>query len=290
MSSLLRVEHVTISYNGKPISVEKVDDLTLNITLQEPNSAFETEFGRLQPLPKQGEILGIVGESGSGKSTIIKAVMGLLGEEGLVTKGDIWYKGENLTDMSTKELRRYLGKEIGMVFQDCKSALCPVRKIGAQIYEAVSEHEKASRHEVRNRAGEIMKKIGLNDADRVLDSYPFELSGGMNQRVGICTAMILHPNLLLADEPTSALDVTVQKQVAEELLFMRKTYNTAMILVTHNIGVVRMMADRILVLQNGQAREYGETEAVLDHPKDPYTKKLMSSVLHLKRAENQEVR
>ena len=135
-----------------------------------------------------------------------------------------------------------------------------------------------------------MKKIGLDDSDRVLDSYPFELSGGMNQRVGICTAMILHPNLLLADEPTSALDVTVQTQVAEELLFMRKTYNTAMILVTHNIGVVRMMADRILVLQNGQAREYGETEAVLDHPKDPYTKKLMSSVLHLKRAENQEVR
>ena len=260
MNSLLRVEHVTISYNGKPM----VEDVSFEV--------------------KQGEILGIVGESGSGKSTIIKAIMGLLGEEGLVTRGDIWYKGENLTDMSEKKLRKLLGTEIGMVFQDCKAALCPVRTIGAQIYEAVSEHEKISKKEVRKRAGEIMKKIGLDD------SYPFELSGGMNQRVGICTAMILHPNLLLADEPTSALDVTVQKQVAEELLFMRKTYNTAMILVTHNIGVVRMMADRILVLQNGQAREYGETEAVLDHPKDPYTKKLMSSVLHLKRAENQEVR
>ena len=265
MNSLLRVEHVTISYNGKPM----VEDVSFEV--------------------KQGEILGIVGESGSGKSTIIKAIMGLLGEEGLVTRGDIWYKGENLTDMSEKKLRKLLGTEIGMVFQDCKAALCPVRTIGAQIYEAVSEHEKISK-EARKRAGEIMKKIGLDDSDRVLDSYPFELSGGMNQRVGICTAMILHPNLLLADEPTSALDVTVQKQVAEELLFMRKTYNTAMILVTHNIGVVRMMADRILVLQNGQAREYGETEAVLDHPKDPYTKKLMSSVLHLKRAENQEVR
>ena len=258
MSSLLRVEHVTISYNGKPV----VQDVSFEL--------------------KQGEILGIVGESGSGKSTIIKAVMGLLGEEGLVTKGDIWYKGENLTDMSTKELRRYLGKEIGMVFQDCKSALCPVRKIGVQIHEAVSEHEKASRHEVRNRAGEIMKKIGLNDADRVLDSYPFELSGGMNQRVGICTAMIMRPKLLLADEPTSALDVTVQKQVVEELLFMREEYNTAMILVTHNIGVVRMMADRVLVLQNGHVREYGETENVLENPQDSYTKKLMESVLRLK--------
>ena len=112
----------------------------------------------------------------------------------------------------------------------------------------------------------------------------------MNQRVGICTAMIMHPNLLMADEPTSALDVTVQKQVVEELLLMRKEYHTAMILVTHNIGVVRMMADRILVLRNGQVREYGETENVLDHPKDPYTKQLMSSVLYLKREKNQEVR
>ncbi|MFR3881511.1 MAG: ATP-binding cassette domain-containing protein [Lachnospiraceae bacterium] len=119
-------------------------------------------------------------------------------------------------------------------------------------------------------------------------AIPFELSGGMNQRVGICTAMIMHPNLLLADEPTSALDVTVQKQVVEELLLMRKEYNTAMILVTHNIGVVRMMANRILVLQNGQVRDYGETKSFLDHPEDPYTKKLMSSVLHLKRNSNQE--
>lgn len=259
MNSLLRVEHVTISYNGKPV----VQDVSFEL--------------------RQGEILGIVGESGSGKSTIIKAIMGLLGEEGLVTRGDIWYRGENLTDMSAKKLRKYLGAEIGMVFQDCKGALCPVRKIGTQIYEAVSEHEKISRRAVRERAGEIMRKIGLDDSDRVLDSYPFELSGGMNQRVGICTAMIMRPKLLLADEPTSALDVTVQKQVVEELLLMRREYDTAMILVTHNIGVVRMMADRTLVLQNGQVREYGETEAVLDHSEDPYTKTLMSSVLHLKR-------
>ena len=259
MNSLLRVEHVTISYNGKPV----VQDVSFEL--------------------RQGEILGIVGESGSGKSTIIKAIMGLLGEEGLVTRGDIWYRGENLTDMSAKKLRKYLGTEIGMVFQDCKGALCPVRKIGTQIYEAVSEHEKTSRRAVRERAGEIMRKIGLDDSDRVLDSYPFELSGGMNQRVGICTAMIMRPKLLLADEPTSALDVTVQKQVVEELLLMRREYDTAMILGSHNIGVVMLMADRILVLQNGQMRDYGETEAVLDHSEDPYTKTLMSSVLHLKR-------
>ena len=235
------------------------------------------------------QITALIGPSGCGKSTFLKTLnrMNDLVENVRIT-GEVKYDGKDIfsSNANVNELR----KEIGMVFQDCKAALCPVRTIGAQIHEAVSEHEKISKKEVRERAGEIMKKIGLDDSDRVLDSYPFELSGGMNQRVGICTAMILHPNLLLADEPTSALDVTVQKQVAEELLFMRKTYNTAMILVTHNIGVVRMMADRILVLQNGQAREYGETEAVLDHPKDPYTKKLMSSVLHLKRAENQEVR
>ena len=258
-NSLLRVEHVTISYNGKPV----VRDVSFEL--------------------KQGEILGIVGESGSGKSTIIKAIMGLLGEEGMVTRGDIWYKGENLTEMREKNLRKYLGTEIGMVFQDCKAALCPVRIIGVQIHEAVSEHEKITIKETRQRAASLMKKIGLEDGNRVLDSYPFELSGGMNQRVGICTAMIMHPNLLLADEPTSALDVTVQKQVVEELLLMRKEYHTAMILVTHNIGVVKMMADRILVLQNGVVRDYGETDAVLNHSEDPYTKKLMSSVLHLKR-------
>ena len=258
-NSLLRVEHVTISYNGKPV----VSDVSFEL--------------------KQGEILGIVGESGSGKSTIIKAIMGLLGEEGMVTRGDVWYKGENLTEMSEKNLRKYLGTEIGMVFQDCKAALCPVRTIGAQIHEAVSEHEKTTIKETRQRAIEIMKKIGLEDGNRVLDSYPFELSGGMNQRVGICTAMIMHPNLLRADEPTSALDVTVQKQVVEELLLMRKEYHTAMILVTHNIGVVRKMADRILVLKNGLVRDYGETEKVLDHSQDDYTQELMNSVLHLKR-------
>ena len=132
MNSLLRVEHVTISYNGKPV----VQDVSFEL--------------------RQGEILGIVGESGSGKSTIIKAIMGLLGEEGLVTRGDIWYRGENLTDMNTKKLRKYLGTEIGMVFQDCKAALCPVRKIGVQIHEAVSAHEKISKKETRIRAGEII--------------------------------------------------------------------------------------------------------------------------------------
>lgn len=262
MEPLLRAEHVTICYNGRAV----VNDI--NFTLN------------------QGEILGIVGESGSGKSTIIKAIMGLLGRGGMVTRGDIWYKGQNVVDMSQKQLRRLLGPEIGMVFQDCKAALCPIRTVGDQIYESMREHETISRAEVYERAEEIMVKIGLTDSRRVLDSYPFELSGGMNQRVGICITMMQKPALLLADEPTSALDVAIQKQVVEELKLMRDEYQTAMIVVTHNIGVAGAMADQVLVLQNGNVMEYGETKQVLEHPADPYTQKLMGAVLHLKREVN----
>ena len=255
---LLRMEHVTICYNGEPV----VQDVNMEL--------------------EQGEILGIVGESGSGKSTLIKAIMGLLGTEGTVTAGNIWYKGENLTDMPSKKLRSFLGTEIGMVFQDCKAALCPVRKVGVQICEAVRAHERLSRKEIKLRAFQIMEKIGLTDAERIWNSYPFELSGGMNQRVGICIAMILKPNLLLADEATSALDVTVQKQVVEELLMMKNEFDTSMIVVTHNIGVVRAMADKILVLKDGKVRDYGATDKVLHHSRDIYTRKLMDSVMRLK--------
>lgn len=263
--TLLNYDSVEISFNGTPV----VHNISFSL--------------------RPGEILGLVGESGSGKSTLIKAAMGLLGDNGLVTRGDITYKGKNLVDMSEHELRSIRGAEIGMIFQDAGASLCPIRTIGSQIYESMKAHGKITRTDAKMRAMELLSKLNFKEPERVWDSYPFEMSGGMNQRVGIAISMLMNPPVLLADEPTSALDVTVQKQVVEELLLMRKEYNTAMILVTHNIGVVRMMTDRILVLQNGQVREYGETEAVLDHPKDPYTKKLMGSVLHLNRAENQEV-
>ena len=242
MESLLKLEHVTICYNGEPV----VHDVDLELN--------------------KGEILGVVGESGSGKSTIIKAIMGLLGNEGMVTEGDIWYKGKNIVDMPEKELRRLLGPEIAMVFQDSGAALCPIRTVGDQIYESMREHERISRKECAERAVRMMAKIGLKDGERVLQSYPFELSGGMNQRVGICISMLQNPALLLADEPTSALDVTIQKQVVEEMLLMRKEYGTAMIVVTHNISVVEKMADKVLVLKNGKVREYGKTAQVLTAP------------------------
>ena len=260
MTEVIRYEHVDISYKGKRV----VHDVSFSV--------------------EKGEILGIVGESGSGKSTLIKAAMGLLGKDGLVTRGDIWYKGMDLPDLKPREMRKLCGPELGMIFQTAGSSFCPIRTVRAQLYEFMTEHKKIKADVFENQAEKLLEKFGFEDPKRVLDSYPFELSGGMQQRVGIAAAMLLNPKILLADEPTSALDVTVQKQVVEELLFMREEYNTAMILVTHNIGVVRMMADRVLVLQNGHVREYGETENVLENPQDSYTKKLMESVLRLKKS------
>ena len=259
MGEILRYEHVDISYNG----VRVIKDVSFSVG--------------------EGEILGIVGESGSGKSTLIKAAMGLLGNTGLVTRGDIWYKGKNLPDLSAAELRRLNGPELGMIFQYAGSSFCPIRTVGAQLYESMTEHESISKEAFRARATELLEKIGFENARRILDSYPFELSGGMQQRVGIAAAMLLNPGVLLADEPTSALDVSVQKQVVEEMLLVRRTFGTSIVLVTHNIGVIGAMADKVLVMKNGEMVEYDETRQVLNNPKEDYTRLLMSAVPKLKR-------
>ncbi len=260
---LLEVKELTVACQGKTV----VRDICFSL--------------------KKGEILGIVGESGSGKSTILKAVMGILGEEYTITKGEILYKGNNLLGLSRREKRKISGPEIGMIFQDTKTSLCPVRRVESQIYEALAEHETVTKKEARSRAELLLKKLGFAEGERVLKSYPFELSGGMSQRVGICMAMLLSPALLLADEPTSALDVTVQKQVVEKLLELRKEEGTAMAVVTHNIGVVRAMADQVLVLKEGCMVEYGRLEEVLEHPKEAYTRQLLSSALTLQRAKEE---
>ena len=259
MSEILRYEHVDISYNG----VKVIKDVSFTVS--------------------EGEILGIVGESGSGKSTLIKAAMGLLGDTGLVTRGDIWYKGKNLPDLSAGELRKLNGPELGMIFQYAGSSFCPIRTVGAQLYESMTEHESLSKEAFRVRATKLLEKIGFENTRRILESYPFELSGGMQQRVGIAAAMLLNPSVLLADEPTSALDVSVQKQVVEEMLLVRRSFGTSIVLVTHNIGVIGAMVDKVLVMKNGEMVEYGETQQVLNDPKEDYTRLLMSAVPKLKR-------
>lgn len=251
----MKLEHVTICYNGEPV----VHDVDLKLN--------------------KGEILGVVGESGSGKSTIIKAIMGLLGNEGMVTEGDIWYKGKNVVDMPEKELRRLLGPEIAMVFQDSGAALCPIRTVGDQIYESMREHERISRKECAERAVRMMAKIGLKDGERVLQSYPFELSGGMNQRVGICISMLQNPSLLLADEPTSALDVTIQKQIMELLKDLKEKKGLSFIFICHNLALVQMFCDRVLVLYEGKVVESGIPDDIINEPKEEYTRRLVDAVL-----------
>lgn len=232
---------------------------------------------------KPGEILGIVGESGSGKSSLIRAALGILGPSGVVREGSVFFQGRNLLQLSEKEMQKIRGTSMGMVFQDSREALCPVRTIESQIFDTLAAHRKVNRKEAARLARDLFDRLGFTDGDRILKSRPFELSGGMNQRVGIAMAMLLNPPLLLADEPTSALDVSVQKQVVEEMLLMRRMYGTAIVLVTHNIGVVSAMADTVLVLKDGCVQEYGPADQVLNHPRAEYTRRLLAAVPRIRR-------
>ena len=259
MEALLQYNHVDISYLGQPV----IRDVSFSL--------------------HSGEILGIVGESGSGKSTLIKAAMGLLGCEGQVTRGDIWFKGKNLPELPPKELRKLCGPELGYIFQSSGSAFCPIRTVGAQLFETMRAHGKITKADFEVQALELLGKLGFADGKRILASYPFELSGGMQQRVGIAAAMLLNPSVLFADEPTSALDVTIQKQVVEEMLMVRETFGTAIVLVTHNLGVIGAMTDRVLVLENGRCVECGSTRQVLSQPRADYTKALLAAVPRLRR-------
>ncbi|MCC8125960.1 MAG: ABC transporter ATP-binding protein [Clostridiales bacterium] len=230
------------------------------------------------------EILGVVGESGSGKSTLLRAALGILGENGVVTRGNLIYQGKNIPDLSERAMRKIRGPEIGMIFQNAEGSLCPVRTIGDQIYESMVSHMRISRAQAREKALNLFEKLKFRDGERLWRSYPFEISGGMNQRVGIAIAMLMEPSVLLADEPTSALDVAIQRQVVCELLQMRELFGTAIILVTHDIGVVSAMADTILVLKDGKMMEYGEAKSVLQNPQNAYTRRLLSAVPRLRRA------
>ena len=226
---------------------------------------------------KEGEILGIVGESGSGKSTLIKSIMGILDENASID-GEINFEGKDLTSLSLKDYRRIKGNEISMIFQNPTEYFNPTRKISKQFIETIRSHNDISKQEIQKKAINTFKFLGLQDGKKIWNSYPFELSGGMNQRVAIALSIMLEPKILLADEPTSALDVTVQAQVVKELLKLRQELNTSIILVTHNIGVASYMADNIGVMYGGRIIEYGESEELINNPKHPYTKMLINSV------------
>ena len=254
MQELLRIDHLTAGYGGDSV----IEDISIRL--------------------HTGEVLGIVGESGSGKSTLLRAITQIRGLSTEIHAGTVSFGTKNLAVLSEGERRRLRGEEIAMVFQYAGASLNPARRIGTQLVETMRAHTDLSREEIYARATEVFGGMGFADAHRILSAYPFELSGGMAQRAAIALAVILRPQLLLADEPTSALDATIQLQVLDELRALKERTGTAILLITHNIGVVRHIADRVAVMCKGKIVEQGSVTEVLENPQHPYTRELLAAV------------
>lgn len=225
-----------------------------------------------------GEVLAIVGESGSGKTTVIRSIIHILPGNGHIAEGQIIFDGEDMQKQSPAKHRALSGEEISMIFQDSGAMMNPIHTIGSQFRDYLALHGLSDSGKAHERMVSMLEMVRLPDPERILASYPFELSGGMRQRAGIAMAMALHPKLLLADEPTSALDVTTQAQIVREMMEAAHSMNTAIIIVTHNLGVAAYMADKILVMKDGRAVEYGPAEQIIRHPKTEYTRMLIASV------------
>ena len=251
--------------------IDSVNSTQLNISGLSVSYSDSTVLENVTLQLKKGEILGIAGESGSGKSTLIKAIIGLFPKEGHIDGGVI-----------------ERGSNIGMIFQNTERAMCPVRTIKSQLYESIFSNEavkdkRKAKRIIDEKAVHMLEQMNIKNAIKVLNSYPFELSGGMNQRVGIMMAMLMKPDLLLADEPTSALDVIAQRQVVDIFKDIKCSGDTSMIIVSHNINVVRELADKIIVMKSGRIVEYEDTEIIMNYPKQEYTKQLISAVPVLRR-------
>ena len=225
-----------------------------------------------------GEIMSIVGESGSGKTTVIRAIMGCLPGRGHVTGGSIIFEGCDMLKNTPKEWRQLCGREMSMIFQDSGNMINPIRRIGEQFTDYILAHApQKSKAEAAEMAKDMLNKVRLPNPQNIMNSYPFELSGGMRQRVGIAMAMMFSPKLLLADEPTSALDVTTQAQIIRQIVDVRNEYNAAVILVTHNIGVASYVSNKLMVMKNGHVVESGGRE-IIENPQHAYTKELLAAV------------
>lgn len=226
----------------------------------------------------KGEILSIVGESGSGKTTVIRAIMGCLPGRGHVSGGSITFDGRDMQKNTREDWRKISGSEMSMIFQDSGNMINPIRRIGEQFIDYILAHApQKSKAEAAEMAKDMLNKVRLPNPQNIMNSYPFELSGGMRQRVGIAMAMIFSPKLLLADEPTSALDVTTQAQIIRQIVDVRNEYNAAVILVTHNIGVASYVSNKLMVMKNGRVVESGGRE-IIENPQHAYTKELLAAV------------
>ncbi|HMO58442.1 MAG TPA: ABC transporter ATP-binding protein [Roseiflexaceae bacterium] len=261
-SPLLQVENLEVQFKTQDGVVKAVNDVSFHVD--------------------RGETLGIVGESGSGKSVTAMSLMRLIpNPPGQITGGKVMFDGENLLDYSDDEMRHVRGNRIAMIFQDPMTSLNPVLTIGRQITESLELHLKLTQKEARNRAVELLNMVGIPSADRRLDDYPHQFSGGMRQRVMIAMGLSCNPELLIADEPTTALDVTIQAQILELIQRLQHELGTAVIIITHDLGVVAGMADRVQVMYAGRIVEEGPTNEIFAQPRMPYTIGLLRSIPRL---------